>query len=281
MLLAVDVGNTNTVLGLYRLEDDPAATTTGTPKAAGERAELAAHWRITTHRAQTVDEYGVFFVNLFEMHGMSPSQVSHIIISSVVPPLDSTLRQVCETYFHVQPLFVEPGIKTGMQVLVDNPTELGADRLADCIAAFERYGGPCIVVDFGTATKFEVISERGEYLGGAIAPGLGLSAEALFSRAARLSRVDIKRPAKVIGTNTVAHLQSGLYYGYIGLVDGLLERIFAELGQKPQVIATGGLARMIAADSRYIAKIDDLLTIDGLRILFERNRAPRPRSRPS
>jgi type III pantothenate kinase len=281
MLLAVDVGNTNTVLGLYRLEDDPAATTTGTPKAAGERADLAAHWRITTHRAQTVDEYGVFFVNLFEMHGMSPSQVSHIIISSVVPPLDSTLRQVCETYFHVQPLFVEPGIKTGMQVLVDNPTELGADRLADCIAAFERYGGPCIVVDFGTATKFEVISERGEYLGGAIAPGLGLSAEALFSRAARLSRVDIKRPAKVIGTNTVAHLQSGLYYGYIGLVDGLLERIFAELGQKPQVIATGGLARMIAADSRYIAKIDDLLTIDGLRILFERNRAPRPRSRPS
>jgi type III pantothenate kinase len=281
MLLAVDVGNTNTVLGLYRLEDDPAATTTGTPKAAGERADLAAHWRITTHRAQTVDEYGVFFVNLFEMHGMSPSQVSHIIISSVVPPLDSTLRQVCETYFHVQPLFVEPGIKTGMQVLVDNPTELGADRLADCIAAFERYGGPCIVVDFGTATKFEVISERGEYLGGAIAPGLGLSAEALFSRAARLSRVDIKRPAKVIGTNTVGHLQSGLYYGYIGLVDGLLERIFAELGQKPQVIATGGLARMIAADSRYIAKIDDLLTIDGLRILFERNRAPRPRSRPS
>jgi type III pantothenate kinase len=281
MLLAVDVGNTNTVLGLYRLEDDPAAAATGTAKAGGERPDLAAHWRISTHRAQTVDEYGVFFVNLFEMHGMSPSQVSHIIISSVVPPLDSTLRQVCETYFHVQPLFVEPGIKTGMQVLVDNPTELGADRLADCIAAFERYGGPCIVVDFGTATKFEVISERGEYLGGAIAPGLGLSAEALFSRAARLSRVDIKRPAKVIGTNTVGHLQSGLYYGYIGLVDGLLERIFAELGQKPQVIATGGLARMISADSRYIAKIDDLLTIDGLRILFERNRSPRPRSRPS
>jgi type III pantothenate kinase len=281
MLLAVDVGNTNTVLGLYRLEDDPAAAATGTAKADGERPDLAAHWRISTHRAQTVDEYGVFFVNLFEMHGMSPSQVSHIIISSVVPPLDSTLRQVCETYFHVQPLFVEPGIKTGMQVLVDNPTELGADRLADCIAAFERYGGPCIVVDFGTATKFEVISERGEYLGGAIAPELGLSAEALFSRAARLSRVDIKRPAKVIGTNTVGHLQSGLYYGYIGLVDGLLERIFAELGQKPQVIATGGLARMISADSRYIAKIDDLLTIDGLRILFERNRSPRPRSRPS
>jgi type III pantothenate kinase len=278
MLLAVDVGNTNTVLGLYRL--DVATPSPGAALPDGERPDLAAHWRITTHRAQTVDEYGVFFVNLFEMHSMSPKQVTHIIISSVVPPLDSTLRQVCETYFNVQPLFVEPGIKTGMQVLVDNPTELGADRLADCIAAVERYGGPCIVVDFGTATKFEVISERGEYLGGAIAPGLGLSAEALFSRAARLSRVDIKRPAKVIGTNTVGHLQSGLYYGYIGLVDGILERIFAELGQKPRVIATGGLARMVAADSRYINEIDDLLTLDGLRILFERNRAPRQRNRP-
>ena len=153
---------------------------------------------------------------------------------------------------------------------------------ADCIAAYERYGGPCIVVDFGTATKFEVISARGEYLGGAIAPGLGLSADALFSRAARLSRVDIKRPAKVIGTNTVAHLQSGLYFGYIGLVDGILERILAELGatrKPPRIIATGGLARMIAPDSRYIQEIDDLLTLDGLRILFERNRATRPRGR--
>jgi type III pantothenate kinase len=265
MLLALDVGNTNTVLGLYQLDVEP-------PK-------LAAHWRVTTHRTQTVDEYGVFFVNLFEMHGMSPSQVTHIIISSVVPPVESTLRQVCESYFHLEPLFVEPGIKTGMPVLVDNPTELGADRLADCVAAVEKYGGPCIVVDFGTATKFEVISERGEYLGGAIAPGLGLSADALFSRAARLSRVDIKRPAKVIGTNTVGHLQSGLYYGYIGLVDGVLERIFAELGQKPRVIATGGLARMVAADSRYITEIDDMLTLDGLRILFERNRNSRPRNR--
>ena len=265
MLLAPDVGNTNTVLGLYRLD--------------GEKPELAAHWRVTTHRTQTVDEYGVLFVNLFEMHGMSSKQVTYIMISSVVPPVESTLRQVCEAYFHVEPMFVEPGIKTGMPMLIDNPTELGADRIADCIAAYERYGGPCIVVDFGTATKFEVISARGEYLGGAIAPGLGLSADALFSRAARLSRVDIKRPAKVIGTNTVTHLQSGLYYGYIGLVDGILERIFAELGTQPQVIATGGLARMIAADSRYIKTIDDLLTLEGLRILFERNRTAHPRSR--
>lgn len=277
MLLAVDVGNTNTVLGLYRLDADAGLPSKGVAVAPKDRTDLVAHWRITTHRAQTVDEYGVFFVKLFEMHDLAPSQVTHIILSSVVPPLDATLRQVCETYFHLEPLFVEPGIKTGMPVLVDNPTELGADRLADCIAAIERYGGPCIVVDFGTATKFEVISENGEYLGGAIAPGLGLSAEALFSRAARLSRVEIKRPAKVIGTNTVGHLQSGLYYGYIGLVDGILERIFAELGQKPRVIATGGLARMVAADSRYIAEIDDLLTLDGLRILFERNRNARPR----
>ena len=265
MLLAVDVGNTNTVLGLYRL--------------AEEKPALAAHWRVTTHRTQTADEYGVLFVNLFEMNGLATKMVKHIIISSVVPPIDSTLRQVCENYFHIQPLFVEPGIKTGMPVLVDNPTELGADRLVNAIAAYERYGGPCIVVDFGTATTFDVISAKGEYIGGAIAPGLGISADALFSRAARLGRVDIKRPPKVIGTNTVTHLQSGLYYGYIGLVDGILERMVAELGTQPRVIATGGLARQIAEDSRFIAEIDDMLTLDGLLILFERNRIARPRSR--
>jgi type III pantothenate kinase len=263
MLLALDVGNTNTVLGLYNLD--------------GKKPELAANWRVTTHRTQTVDEYGVFFVNLFEMHGMAPNQVTNIIIASVVPPLDSTLRQVCKDYFHLEPMFVEPGMKTGMPLLVDNPAEIGADRLADCVAAYERYGGPCIVVDFGTATKFEAISKRGEYLGGAIAPGLGLSAEALFSRAARLYRVDIKRPAKVIGTNTIAHLQSGLYFGYIGLVDGIIERIIAELGERPHIVGTGGLAHMIAEDSRYINEIDDMLTLDGLRILFERNRAARPK----
>jgi type III pantothenate kinase len=280
MLLAIDVGNTNTVLGLYRLEGEKSGSpATGLGRWGDEKPELQAHWRVTTHRSQTADEYGVLFVNLFEMNGMAPSQVTHIIISSVVPPIDSTLRQVCETYFHLQPMFVEPGIKTGMPVLVDNPAELGADRLVNAIAAYERYGGPCIVVDFGTATTFDAISAKGEYLGGAISPGLGLSADALFSHAARLSRVDIKRPTKVIGTNTVTHLQSGLYYGYIGLVDGILERMISELGEKPRVIATGGLARQISEDSRYIAEIDDMLTLDGLLILFERNRAAKPRGK--
>ncbi len=291
MLLALDVGNTNTVLGLYRLDEEQAgiaytATEPGDDSAGSSEKpagrvdpKLAAHWRVTTHRTQTSDEYGVLFVNLFNMSGISVQQVKHIIISSVVPPVETTLRRVCEKYFHLQPLFVEPGIKTGMPVLVDNPTELGADRLVNAIAAYERYGGPCIVVDFGTATTFDVISAKGEYLGGAIAPGLGISADALFAHAARLGRVDIKRPAKVIGTNTVTHLQSGLYYGYIGLVDGILERMIAELGTPAQVIATGGLARQISGDSRYIAKFDDMLTLDGLRILFERNRTARPRTR--
>jgi type III pantothenate kinase len=267
MLLALDVGNTNTVLGLYRLAADGSAET-----------ELSAQWRVTTHRTQTVDEYGVLFSNLFNLHGLSTSDVKHIIISSVVPPVESTLAQVCESYFTIKPLFVEPGIKTGMPVLVDNPTELGADRLVNAIAAFEKYGGPAIIVDFGTATTFDVVSARGEYLGGIISPGLGISADALFSRAARLGRVDIKRPAKVIGANTVAHIQSGLYYGYIGLVDGILERMVAEMGTDPndpaapKILATGGLARLIAEDSRYISTIDDMLTLDGLRIVFERNR---------
>ena len=264
MLLALDVGNTNTVLGLYDL-------------ASGNPPALAAHWRVSTHRTQTADEYGVLFTNLFNLHGLATSQVKHIIISSVVPPVESTLAQVCESYFKLKPLFVEPGIKTGMPVLVDNPAELGADRLVNAIAAYEKYGGPAIIVDFGTATTFDVVSAKGEYLGGIISPGLGISADALFSRAARLGRVDIKRPPKVIGTTTVTHIQSGLYYGYIGLVDGILARMIAEIGTDlndpahPKIIATGGLARLIAEDSRYIGTIDDMLTLDGLRIVFERN----------
>jgi type III pantothenate kinase len=260
MLLTLDVGNTNTVLGLYRLASD----------------ELITHWRISTLRTQTADEYGVLFLNLFAMRKVEATEVSAIIISSVVPPLESTLRQVCERYFNLKPMFVEPGIKTGMPILVDNPTEVGADRLVNSVAAFGRYGGPCIVVDFGTATTFDVISAKGEYIGGAIAPGLAISAEALFARAARLSRVDVKKPAKVVGTNTVAAVQSGLYYGYIGLVDGILERILNETrgadSAAPKIIATGGLAHLIIDDSRFIQTVDDMLTIDGLRLIYERNR---------
>jgi type III pantothenate kinase len=285
MLLALDVGNTNTVLGLY---NDPGPGRSG----QGESSQLVAHWRVSTHRTQTVDEYGVLFTNLFNLHGLSTSQVKHIIISSVVPPVDSTLAQVCESYFKIKPLFVEPGIKTGMPVLVDNPSELGADRLVNAIGAYGKYGAaakaPLIVVDFGTATTFDVISARGEYLGGVISPGLGISADALFSRAARLGRVDIKRPAKVIGTTTVTHIQSGLYYGYIGLVDGILERMIAEMATDsrcgkaaPKILATGGLASLIAEDSRYIDTIDDMLTLDGLRLVFALNSAPVAPQKPT
>lgn len=267
MLLAIDIGNTNTVLGLYSL-DSP---------------DLVADWRITTHKNQTSDEYGVLFLNLFAMRQIDVSKITAIVISSVVPPLDTIIRRLCERYFGLRPVFVEPGIKTGMPLLVDNPAELGADRIVNGVAAFARYGGPVIVVDFGTATTFDVVTARGEYIGGVIAPGLGISADALFSHAAKLSRVDVKRPARTIGTNTIAHLQSGLYYGYIGLVDGILERMLAELqaaqpngsAVAPKVIATGGLAHLLAEDSKYITATDDMLTLDGLRLLYERNRHPR------
>lgn len=265
MLLTLDVGNTNTVLGLYRMGSD----------------EMVTHWRISTLRTQTADEYGVLFLNLFAMRKVEAAEVAGIIISSVVPPLETTLRQVCERYFHLKPMFVEPGIKTGMPILVDNPAELGADRLVNGVAAFARYGGPCIVVDFGTATTFDVITAKGEYVGGVIAPGLAISAEALFARAAKLSRVDVKKPARVVGTNTIAHIQSGLYYGYIGLVDGILERMLQETqtsdATTSKVIATGGLARLIVDDSRFIQTIDDMLTLDGLRLIYERNRVVKVR----
>jgi len=258
MLLALDVGNTNAVFGLFK-------------QGADGKSEVVTSWRITTPSEQTIDEFGMLLQKMFQLRGLSTDVVTGIAVSSVVPPLDSMMRRACEVHFGVKPLFIEPGVKTGLPILTDNPCEVGADRIVNCVAAFEEFGGPTIVVDMGTATTFDVVSKKGEFLGGAIAPGLGISAGALFSRAARLPRIDIKKPAKVIGTNTVDNLQIGLYYGYIGLLDGILERMIAELGPDTKTVATGGLAKLIAGGSKYIAVVDDMLTLNGLRIIYERS----------
>jgi type III pantothenate kinase len=274
MLLAIDVGNTNAVLGLYRpLADTAPLRFEPTP---------VAHWRVTTpdertSGSSTPDEFGVLLRSLFEASSIALSDVTGICIASVVPPADGTLRRVCESYFKLRPVFIEPGVKTGMPILTDNPNEVGADRIVDCVAAFDRFRSACITVDMGTATVFNAVSAKGEFLGGAIAPGLGISADALFSRAARLPRVDVRKPAKVIGTGTVDNIQIGLYYGYIGLVDGILERMIAEFeGQHPElkgnipIVATGGLATLIAEGSRYLKIVDPHLTLSGVRLVYER-----------
>ncbi len=253
MLLTIDVGNTNTVLGVFR------------------GPQLIANWRLTTAREQTVDEYGVLTRNLFTLAGLDRNDITGVIISSVVPPVNWTLGEMSRVYFGKKALFVEMGVKTGMAVLVDNPSEVGADRIVNGVAAFQLYGGPCIVVDFGTAITFDAISTKGEYLGGVIAPGLGIASEALFARAAKLPRVEIKDPGNIIGTNTVTNMQAGLYYGAVDMVDGMLERMKKELGENAKVVATGGQAQLVAEGSKYIEHTDEFLTLTGLRLIWEKN----------
>jgi len=253
MLLALDVGNTNTVIGVF------------------DGAGLKVHWRLSTRRAGTSDEYGIFIKGLFDFAGLDFRAVTAVILSTVVPPVQAPLEEMSRQFFGVEPMMVGPGIKTGMPILYESPRDVGADRIVNAVAAFEAYGGPCIVVDFGTATTFDAISAKGEYLGGAICPGIGISAEALFQRAAKLPRVDIVKPKAVIGKNTVGSMQAGLYFGYLSLVEGIVARMREEMGGRPKVIATGGLAQLVLGDSTVVDHLDPLLTLNGLRILYERN----------
>ncbi|PKM89083.1 MAG: pantothenate kinase [Firmicutes bacterium HGW-Firmicutes-12] len=254
MLLVIDVGNTNIVLGVYN--DNT----------------LSKCWRLSTNRNQTADEYGIRICSLFTQYNLDYKQVDAIVISSVVPPVMPMLEEMAHLYFNVNPLVVGPGVKTGMPILYDNPREIGADRVVNAIAGFEQYGGPLIIVDFGTATTFCVISKKGEYLGGAITAGIGIATEALFQRAAKLPRIELVKPKKIIGRNTVSSMQAGLIYGYIGQVDEIVTRTKEEIESDAFVVATGGMAEMIANESKTINKVDPFLTLEGLRIVYYRNR---------
>ena len=255
-LLVIDVGNTNIVLGVYRGD------------------ELVSSWRLSTARERTADEYGVIARQMVG-ESVSSEALEGAIVSSVVPPLNGAIAEMTRKYFGAEPLFVEPGVKTGVAIHVDNPLEVGADRIVNCVAAHAIWGGPTVIVDFGTATTFDLVTADAHYVGGVIAPGLNISAEALFARAARLPRVDIRRPESVIGTNTVVNMQAGIYFGYLGLVDGILARMKREMPSIRRVVATGGLATLFADESEHIDETDSELTLKGLKIIYDRNRGAR------
>ncbi|MBN2370480.1 MAG: type III pantothenate kinase [Vicinamibacteria bacterium] len=254
MLLTVDIGNTNTVLGFH------------------EKGELETHWRLTTRRDQTADEYGILFRNLFAVSGHRPEELSGVVIASVVPSLTPAMAQLSRRHLLREPLVVEPGVKTGISILYEPPGDVGADRIVNAVAAFAVHGGPVVIVDFGTATTFDVVTRKGEYVGGVICPGISISADALFQRAERLPRVEIRRPGRVIGHDTVGAIRSGLYYGYAEMVAGVLKRIRAELNESVRVVATGGLSEILAPEIKAIDVLDPTLTLTGLRLIWERNR---------
>ena len=253
MLLVIDVGNTNIVLGIFKDQ------------------ELVDHWRVSTDRLRTTDEYGVLIRQLFYLNGVNSEEIDAIIISSVVPPVMPTLERMCQRYFGLTPLVIGPGVKTGMDIKYDNPREVGADRIVNAVAAYEKFGGPVIIIDFGTATTFCAVDKKGTYLGGAICPGIGISTDALVQRTAKLPRIEVVQAEKVICRNTVESMQAGVFYGFVGQVDGIVTRMRRELGCKAKVVATGGLAVIVAPATDAIDVVEPMLTLEGLKIIYDRN----------